>query len=333
MHEDDPGRTGDSLRTDKTGHDAAEVAPTGDQHSIGYGRQEVVVTEVGATLRSYKVGDDSVIEGFPVTDISSSGRGQVLAPWPNRVGDGRYTYEGIEGRVALDEPERRNAIHGLVRWLPWRLVSRAQNVVVLACRLYPQPGYPWMIDLAVEYRLGRAGLAVTTEITNPGMLPAPFGLGFHPYLTVGTPSIDTARLKVPAGRRLVADERGLPTGEAAVEGTELDFRVGHRIGSLRLDTAYFGLERSADGLASVELEDSGAGRRLAVWMDTSFGYVMVFTGDTVHPASSRRTALAIEPMTCPPDALRSGRGLIRIVPGDIWRATWGITPDGLGRSI
>jgi aldose 1-epimerase len=303
-----------------------ELAPAGLQHDIGHGRQQAVVTEVGATLRSYTVDGAPLIDGFGVTDMCSSGRGQVLAPWPNRLGDGRYALDGRSGRAAWDEPERRNAIHGLVRWLPWRLQSRAQNVVVLACTLFAQPAYPWRLEFVLEYRLGRDGLAVTAAVTNADEVPAPFGLGFHPYLTLGSPTIDTVRLTLPGERCLVTDERGLPTGDSIVAGSELDFTSGRRIGPTKLDTAFTALRRDDDGLVRVQLDDTETGRRATVWMDEHFGYVMAFTADTVEPAGRRRQSMAIEPMTCPPDALRSGTDLVRLEPGASWQASWGISP-------
>jgi aldose 1-epimerase len=302
------------------------VPPSGEQHEIGHGRQRVVVTEVGATLRDYTVDGASVVDGFGERDMCSAGRGQVLAPWPNRLGDGRYSAEGRHGHVALDEPEHGCAIHGLVRWLPWRLVSRAQNVLVLGCTLHPQPGYPWRLELSLEYRLGRGGLVVSTEVTNTDQHPAPFGLGFHPYVTVGTPVVDFARFHLPARRRLVTDERGLPTGETIVTGTEFDFTDPRMIRSTRLDTAFTDLVRDLDGMARVEMDDSEGHVGVTVWMDERFRHVMVCTGDAVEPGSRRRKALAIEPMTCPPDALRSGVDLVRLEPGVKWRCAWGIVP-------
>jgi aldose 1-epimerase len=301
-------------------------APSGDQHEIGHGRQRAVVTEVGATLREYTVDGFAVIDGFGEKDMCSAGRGQVLAPWPNRLRDGKYSIDGRNGNAALDEPERACAIHGLVRWLAWRLISRAQNVIVLGCTLHPQPGYPWRLELVVEYRLGRGGLAVSTEVTNIDQHPAPFGLGFHPYVTVGTSMVDFAQLHLPAHRRLVTDERGLPTGESVVTGSEFDFTESRVIGNTRLDTAYTDLIRDPGGVAHVELEDPQTGVGLTVWMDDRFRYVMAYTGDTLDPGSRRRKALAVEPMTCPPDALSSGVDLVRLDPGLKWRCSWGISP-------
>lgn len=301
------------------------LPPSGEQHEIGHGLQRAVITEVGATLRSYTVDGSAVIDGFGDRDICPAGRGQVLAPWPNRLGDGRYTIDGRNAQAGLDEPERACAIHGLVRWLPWKVVSRAQNVVSLGSTLHPQPGYPWRLSFSVEYRLGREGLSVSTEVTNLDPQAAPFGLGFHPYLTVDAPSVDFMRLRLPARRRLVTDERGLPTGETIVTGSEFDFTESRLIGSTRLDTAYTDLVRDRDGTARVELSGPEGAKSISIWMDGKFQYVMAYTADNVEPSSRRRKALAVEPMTCPPDALRTGTDLVRLEPGAVWRASWGIS--------
>lgn len=322
-----PERTSQPARAPQTASPAsARPAPTGEQWVIAHGHQEAVVTEVGATLRAYSAAGREVVQGFGPSEWSHEGRGQVLAPWPNRLGDGSYEWRGVRAQAALDEPALHNAIHGLVRWLPWRLDAHAQNVVVLTCALRPTPGYPWSLDLRVEYRLRRDGLAVTTTATGVDDVPVPFGLGFHPYLTAGGDRIDTAFLEVPAQERLVVDDRSLPTGESVrVEGTELDFRVARPIGTTRLDTAFSGLSRGADGLVSVRLEDRDAGGAVELWADDRFRYLMCFTGDTLDEAR-RRTAIAVEPMTCPPDAFRSGRDLVVLGPGESWEGRWGLRP-------
>ena len=252
----------------------------------------------------------------------------MLAPWPNRLADGRYEFAGIEAQAALDEPARGNAIHGLVRWLPWQADAPAQNVVALTCRLRPTPGYPFSLELRVEYRLGREGLSVTTTATNIGPGSLPFGLGFHPYLTAGTDVVDTTVLQLPATERLVLDDRALPTGEIrSVSGTEYDFTSGRSIGPTRLDTAFTGMVRDGDGLARVTLSNPDGGAFVSLWMDGCFGYLMCFTGDSVEEVSRRRRSVAVEPMTCPPNALRSGAGLIVLEPGGDWEARWGIRPE------
>jgi len=299
-------------------------SPTGQQWRIGHGRQEVIVTEVGATLRSFTVDGAPVIDGFGLDEWSHSGRGQVLAPWPNRLGDGRYEFGGVTAQAPLNEPATGNAIHGLVRWLPFAVEARAQNVVVLVCTVYPSPAYPYMVELRIEYRIGRDGLVVTSTVTNVGPDTLPFGLGFHPYLTVGTP-VDTAVLRLPGQDRAVLDHRGLPTGEVRpVAGTEFDFTVPRAVGPTRMDVAYTALARDGQGLAWASLEDPGTSRALDLWVDDRFSWLMCFTGDTLPDPARRRRAVAVEPMSCPPDALRSGRDLVVLEPGLSWMAAWGL---------
>ena len=186
------------------------LPPSGQQYEIRHDTQHAVVTEVGATLRHYAVDGSPIIDGFEVDDMASGGHGQVLAPWPNRLGNGRYTFEGQAERVPLNEPERANAIHGLVRWLQWTCVSHSSSAVRMRCVLEPQPAYQWRLALEIEYSLGSTGLSVSTTATNLSPTRAPFGIGFHPYLTIGTPTVDDAVLSVPGRRRLLTDDQGLP---------------------------------------------------------------------------------------------------------------------------
>jgi aldose 1-epimerase len=303
-----------------------EQATSGEQHEIRHGDQVAVACEVGGTLRLYTARGIDVIDGFGTNEQSVAGRGQVLAPWPNRLDGGTYEFEGSIGRAALDEPERGNAIHGLVRWAPWTVRSISDSAVALGCVIHPQPAYPWHTDLEVEYSLDEDGLTTTVRAVNLSDAPAPFGIGFHSYLTVGE-QIDGANLRVPARQRLVTDERGLPTGESLpVQGTSFDFMSGRGIGETRLDTAYTGLIRDGDERARTVIGSRDGTRRHTLWTGPEFPFLMVYTGDTLEPASRRRQGIAVEPMTCPPNAFRSGRNVIRLATGESWSGTWGIRP-------
>ena len=297
------------------------IAPTGEQIELAFGDQRAVVVEVGGGLRTYSDGR-AVLDGYEPAEIASSGRGQLLIPWPNRIEDGSYEFDSRRHQLALDEPERRNAIHGLVRWSAWRLAEREKDSAALEHVLHPQPGYPFSLALRVEYRLSDAGLTVSTEATNIGAETAPYGMGAHPYLAVGGGPVDAAELKVPAGTVLEANERGIPVGAAPVDGTYLDFRVKRPIGATKLDHAFTELEHGGDGRATVELGAQDGGTVL--WVDEAYPYLMVFTGDTL-PEGARRS-VAVEPMTCAPNAFRSGDGLIRLEPEQTHTGTWGITP-------
>jgi aldose 1-epimerase len=299
------------------------IAPSGEQLEIELGDQRAVVVAVGAGLRAYSVGGRAVVNGYAVDEMATAGRGQVLIPWPNRLQDGRYEFEGRRHQLPLNEPEHANAIHGLVRWSVWSVAARESERVVMEHRLHPQPGYPFTLDLSIEYALSVGGLSVQTTATNVGPDRCPYGCGAHPYLSVGTDTVDATVLHVPAGTVLRADDRGIPTGATPVVGTDYDFREPRAIAATKLDHGFADLERDEDGLARVELTNPDSGAALALWVDESHPYLMVFTGDL--PEVDRR-GLAVEPMTCAPNAFRSGEGLIVLEPGGSVTSTWGISP-------
>jgi aldose 1-epimerase len=304
-------------------------APSGEQIAIAAGDQQAVIVEVGGGLRSYSVGGRDLIDGYGAGEMSSSGRGQVLIPWPNRLEDGSYAFDGRRYQLPLSEPEQRNAIHGLVRWSAWTVAERAPNRAVMKHVLHPQPGYPFSLGVSIEYALSDTGLQVRTTATNLGANPCPFGSGAHPYLTLGAGGVDHLILRIPARTMLRSNERALPIGADAVKGTPFDFQQPRRIGATKLDHAFTDLDRDQDGLARVELEDPGHGTRLLLWVDRSYSYLMLFTGDAL-PNVNRRS-LAVEPMTCPPNAFRSGDALIRLEPGASFTGTWGISPGSAHR--
>ena len=300
------------------------VAPSGEQVEISFEDQRAVVVEVGGGLRSYSAGGRDLLDGYRVDEQSASGRGQVLVPWPNRLQDGSYEFDGRSHQLPLTEPEHSNAIHGLVRWTAWRIGEREEHRVVMEYVIHPQPGYPFTLGLAIEYALSKGGLSVRTTARNLGSDACPYGCGQHPYLTLGTPTVDTVELQAPGQRVLISDERDLPTGSEPVEGTEYDFRAPRAIGTTTLDNAFTDLARDDDGRARVRLRDPD-GAAATLWVDESYGYLMLFTGDT-RPDVNRRS-LAVEPMTCPPNAFRTGDSLIRLEPGGSTTSTWGITPS------
>jgi aldose 1-epimerase len=300
--------------------------PSGAQHEIRHGDQRAFVVEVGGGLRSYVAAGDDVLDGYGADEQCSGGRGQPLLPWPNRLRDGRYQFDGESFQLPLTELETHSAIHGLVRWVNWTAADHGPSHVVMEHVLHPQPGWPGTLALRIEYALGESGLTVTTSATNVGSRDCPFGAGQHPYLTLGTATIDSLTLQAPGASYLETDERGIPTASHPVQDTELDFRSPREIGPAQLDHAFTDLERGSDGIARVQLANPGTDRRLTLWVDDSYRYLMLFTGDTLAPARRRR-GLAIEPMSCPPNALQSGENLIRLAAGDTFTGRWGVEPS------
>jgi aldose 1-epimerase len=279
---------------------------------------------VGGGLRSYSAGGRELLDGYEADEMCTSGRGQVLLPWPNRIEDGAYEFDGQVHQLALDEPERRNAIHGLVRWSAWSVREREPGRVVMEHLVHPRPGYPFSLAVSVEYALSDRGLSVATTATNAGPDPCPYGCGAHPYLTLGTETVDSIVLTAPGRAMLLSDDRGIPTGKVAVEGTEYDFTRPKAIGATKLDHCFTELGRD-QGFARVQLRAPDETAGLTLWMDEAYGYLQLFTGDPL-PDVDRRS-LAVEPMTCPPNAFRTGEALTRLEPGGSFESVWGLAPS------
>ncbi len=297
------------------------MLPSGEQIAIAHGDERAVITEVGATLRTFVKGGLSVIEGFAGEEVPTGARGQVLFPWPNRLGDGEWSYSERTGRPRIDDVGHSTAIHGLVRWRPFRVDSVNQNRCSLSLLLHPTPDYPFLSEINVTYHLGKFGLTVTTTVTNRDDVPIPFGVGFHPYLAVTTPTIEGAELEIPATAYVAADDRQLPTGEILpLLGQALDFTKRKSVSGHELDVTFTELRRDDSGLATVVLADANGGE-VELSVDRNFPYLQVYTGDKLE-RGRRRTSVAVEPMTCPPDALRSGKDVVVLEPGQHWAGSW-----------
>ncbi|MFI1396381.1 gluconokinase, GntK/IdnK-type [Streptomyces sp. NPDC020681] len=304
------------------------AGPTGEQWQLRHGGQRAVVVQLGGALRHYEVDGRPLLDGFAADSPITGGRGQLLVPWPNRVGGGRYRFDGRDLQLPLTGPAKHNAIHGLLRWTPWRLLACGDDAVRVGTTLFPQPGYPFLLEVRTEYRLGPEGLEVVVSATNTGTTRAPYGVGQHPYLTVGTGLVDTALLTVPARYRLLTDDEGRPAGQEPVDGTAYDFRTARPIGDLQLDTAFTGLDRDYAGRAVVRLAHPSGLRGTDLWLGEGTRYVQVYTGDTLAEPERRRRGVAVEAMSCPADAFRSGTDLAVLEPGAGHVLRWGLSPWG-----
>ncbi len=301
------------------------IPPSGKQVELRHGEQVAVIVENGGGLRSYDVGHRRILDGYPEAELASGGRGQVLFPWPNRLGGGSWSDSGVKRQLPLSEPGRGNAIHGLVRWAPWEVAAAGQSAATAIHTLMPQPGYPFRLALHIGYQLSVGGLSVTTTVRNESARPAPFGLAFHPYLSAGGGLVDDLTLTVPAETRLLLDDRGLPTGRVAVADAGPDFRRGRLIGADVIDDPFTDVQRGEGDLATIAV--TGPAGEVELWTGPGFEYLQVFTGDTLAP-DVRRRGVAVEPMTCPPDALNTGEGLIRLDPEASISLAWGLRPAG-----
>lgn len=302
------------------------LAPSGDQFEISGGGYRAVVTESGAALRELTYAGRPLVDGFAEDEMAPGGSGQILMPWPNRIRDGEYSFGGADLQLALTEPQRHNASHGLVRWAAWGVEEHTDHTISLQYRLMAQTGYPWTLDLQVLYDLSADGLTVTQSATNMAASAAPYASGAHPYLVVGTGPVDALELTIPAATRSIADDRLLPVDRRAVDDTTYDFRMPRPIRKTVFNDAFTDLDRNEQGVATAVLRDPSTGRGVAMWVDAHHRWLQVFTADEV-PATARRS-VAVEPMTAQGDAFRSGDDLITLAPagdpGDEFSASWGI---------
>jgi len=299
------------------------IPPSGEQFEIRAGGQRATIVEVGGGLREYEVDARPVLEPYPVDRIRDGAHGAPLVPWPNRLADGRYSFDGEEHQLALTEPDKHNAIHGLLLWRPWQAAEREPERLVMRARLHPIRGYPFALDVQIEYRLAEDGLSVATTAQNIGTRACPYGHGQHPYLSPGHGLIDDCSLQLAARTRIVTDAtRQVPTGREPVPGTPFDFSEPRTLADTRIDHAFTGVERDASGRAWTRLRGAD-GACAELWVDESYPFIQLFTGDTLRADRARR-GLAVEPMTCPPNAFASGDGLIRLEPGDAVTTSWGV---------
>jgi aldose 1-epimerase len=285
--------------------------PTPDTEiSLSFGNQRTVVSPWGASLRRYFMveadgSETDIVWGYSGGSQKKGGQGDVLIPFPGRIAEGRYSFDGQALQLDRNDKEGPNAIHGFVRTLPWKIHRTDSNRVAFDARLdaesYGGRGYPFSLDIRVTYRLERQGLSCSFAVQNVGGQAAPVGVGFHPYFTVGTSLIDEAEAKIPAAGFLEFNERLLPTGAiVAAAGTDWDYRDFRPIGGRRFNHCYVQLQRDAEGMATASLRDARNGRVIDIVMDRSFSAVVAYTGDAI--ADAPRRAFAIEPMTCATDA-------------------------------
>lgn len=302
--------------------------PSGRQYEIRHGRQAVMLTEVGGALRDYLLDGRPLLDGYGPDEMCTGARGQSLIPWPNRIKAGRFAWDGTDLQLDLSEPDKGGAIHGLTRWRNWAVADQAEDRISFTCTLHACQGWPWVLDCRLDYTLDDGGLTVQTTVTNRSQRPCPFGTGAHPYLSLGLSGqvIDAGLVQVPVRTYLPVDDRGIPTGLEKVDGTQYDLRELQQLGGRHIDVAYTDLLRGQDGRARVKLVRHDRSAAVELWVDGTYPYLEIFTGDTLPQADRRRTGLGVEPMTCAPDAFNSGEGLVTLQPGQSHTGQWGISP-------
>lgn len=297
---------------------------TGHEVRLHHDRYTASIITLGGSLRSLEHDGRPLVTTYGLDELRPVFRGALLAPWPNRVVDGRYTFDGEAQQLPLSEPDRGHALHGLLAWADWQIASATEDAVTLTAELAPSAGYPHRIVVECTYALSDDGL--TTSVSAWSLSGrAPYGVSAHPYLTAGGASLDATVLTLPADTFIGTEgDRLLPAGErGVVDAPWPDFREATPIGSAQIDHAFTGLRRDADGRATVRLEAPDSFAVEMTW-GPELAWVQVHTADRPEPELNR-AGLAVEPMTCPPDAFNSGEGLVVLEDGQRFTASWRIS--------
>ncbi|WP_129662935.1 hypothetical protein [Phytoactinopolyspora endophytica] len=301
--------------------DLNDVGGAGE-HVLRHGGQQAVIVEQGGGVRTYSSAGVDLVAGYPPGTVCPNARGQWLVPWPNRIREGRYVFDGEEHHLPVD-PGTSTAIHGLLRWLPFTVVSRDEASIELATVQPARPGYPWTLRVRTRWSLGDDGLTAWLRVENLSDDEAPFAAGAHPYLHLGDAKVDDVSVTVP-GSTVVTGAHGVMTERAPVS-PETDFREARVVGDGRLGL-YTDLAWDESGRTrSVVVRPDGW--RISLWQDEAWPFVLLYTADVVSAEEGIRRSLAIEPMTSAVDAFNTGDGLQVLKPGGIFEGSWGISAN------
>jgi aldose 1-epimerase len=301
----------------------AEQLPGGAEWQLRSGPYAAVITSVGATLRSLTYDGRDLVVPFSATSIRPSYRGAVIAPWPNRIAGGRYAYAGKTHQLPINDIATGAALHGLVHWVRWDLNQVTDSRIVLSHSIVPQSGYPFIVKLRIAYELRGQGLSARLVADNPTAEPVPYGCCPHPYLSAGPAGLDDWELLLSARSRIDVDQRLTPIGAQDVQAVDCDFRTAAAIGSRQIDHAFTGLSPDHDHRFTVSLRDRT--NRTGVRMSWgSWGqWVQLHTAD--GPEAGNRVGLAVEPMSCPPNAFNGLSGPPLLHPRQFFEADWNIS--------
>jgi aldose 1-epimerase len=236
--------------------------------------------------------------------------GAFMLPFPNRIRNGQYVHAGREYQLPLNDEEYQCALHGFCDDKTLDLVecNEVFGRLVLQGELQGQSGYPFPLFVRHTYRLSVDKIDVTSYVRNDHSIAVPIGVGWHPYIQLEG-SIDSYELKIPANHRVVLGEQLVPTGEVTLEN---DFEDYQRIGNRYMNDCY--------KLSSGRTLLRNPNTNIEVFVEQDVGSDGYNYGMYYTPPS--RNALAIEPMTCAPDAFNNGMGVKSLGSGESMELNW-----------
>ena len=300
--------------------------------TITSGDCRATIATRGAGPSSLTLGGQDLLEGYEVTGSSAEApffANLVLAPWPNRTDQAAFEFDGERHQLELTEPSKNTALHGLVADRMWTVASGGEgtdtpDTVELELSVAEEPGWPWPFHLSVVYRVTDSGLQASFAMRNDVDAPMPAACGFHLYPSALGAATDDCTLMIPDHRVLPLDARGIPAGPEQEDTDVLPDRDNPLAGTL-LDHCLHLVPTEQDPQFVLRGPD-GAGVALTTCLELS--WVQIFTPDASagmpYPGRAGGRAVAVEPMTAPPDALNSGTDLSVLVPGESLRCSWRI---------
>lgn len=302
------------------------ISGLGHQFSVSHvsanANWTATIDTLGATLRQLSCNGVELIQTWEGQGPGPFCAGIVLSPWGNRLANGQWQHNGQTFQVPINEPSKNNANHGLLIDRVYEVVRHASNSITLSTTIDSPDGYPFVVDTTVTYRLTDEGLVVTHTAANRSAEPAPYAVGAHPYFTIS--GTDTGDLVLQTGAKTVStyDEQQIPTGAISVDGTRFDLRTGKLVRESVIDHHYSDLPRDEKSLAHTYLRSDEA--VLDIWQDANFTDLVIFTPDFYPTPEGFIHAVAVEPMTAPPNALNSKQGLHWLQTGEKFEAQWGV---------
>lgn len=302
----------------------ASNAAAGKVQLVLTGERGVVaahISPVGAALDGLVVDGCQLIQQWDASQGRPFSTGLVLAPWPNRIRDGKWSDGESDFQLEISEPARGNAIHGLVSDTDFSVTKHEGSSATLSANIPPAPGYPYSLALAVTYVLSESGMTCEMTLTNIGEIAAPVALGAHPYLTIGDAPIRSLTIEAPVVSHLITDTQMIPVAEEDIAGSKVDISSRVSLEKLELDTG-FRLGGEAPYTTTLAAHD---GKKVSLWQTKEFGWLQVFVTDEFPGPDGPTSAVAIEPMTAPANAFNSGTDLKWLEPGESWGGRWGIS--------
>jgi aldose 1-epimerase len=278
------------------------------------------IDRVGASLNSAEVAGEAIVPGWKSDTSRPFCAGVTLAPWPNRIRDGKWQWQEKELQLEITEPGRQTALHGLVSDTQWEVVEQHESTVTLSTRVDPAPGYPFSLEVTVTYRLHDGGVDCTIDIRNVGDALAPVAIGFHPFLCLGDRPVRSLTLSSPVEKVVAVDERLLPIGLEDVSQSTHNPAEGTPLHDAQFDTG-FQLNHSGEHVTRLIADD---GAWVELWQSENLGWIQFFLTDEFPGHHGFHSALAVEPMSAPADAFNSGIDVWELEPSEAAQASWGI---------